>query len=295
MLGAGAKAPPPAPGAKAPPPGPPAPPAAGAAAAAAAGPLPVMLPQARLPQPTVFDGTTPPFQEWIQETCNFQSVNNYEIIRQMDLSLQSDVEATLQDVTNSTRIGRERRDALDVNEDAQDTLDREYDLPLAERADPARTNDVIEGETDVLRNQHVPLQQAYDEWQDRLERGGDYLNYVLIHGTKLGTEANNYVRRLQRSTNGFEALRLMRLRYSGGQMLQNYQLLRDVLNPKFTESQQHFQYRHWLESLSRYELEARQPLDDNLKIATLVNGLRGRQSTTTSVAVGQTDLPLGRM
>ena len=67
----------------------------------------------------------------------------------------------------------------------------------------------------------------------------------------------------------------MRLRYSGGQMLQNYQLLREILNPKFTESQQHVQYRQWLESLSRYELEARQPLDDNLKIATLVNGLRG--------------------
>ena len=105
--------------------------------------------------------------------------------------------------TNSTRIGRERRDALDVNKDAQDTLNREYDIPLAERADPGRTNAVIEGEIDVLRNQHVPLQQAYDEWLDRLERGGDYLNYVLIHGTKLGTEANNYIRRLQRSTNGF--------------------------------------------------------------------------------------------
>ena len=145
----------------------------------------------------------------------------------MDLSLQSDGEVTLQDVTNSTRVGRERRDALDINENAQDTLNREYDLPPAETADPGRTNDVIEGELDVLRNQHVPLQQAYDEWQDRLERGGDYLNYVLIHGTKLGTEANNYVRRLQRSTNGFEALRLMSLRYSGGQMLQNYQLLRE--------------------------------------------------------------------
>ena len=166
MMGAGgaAKAPPPAP--------PPAPPAAGAAAAAAAaGPLPVMLPQARLPQPTVFDGATPPFQEWIQETRNFLSINNYEFIRQMDLSLQSDGEVTLQDVTNSTRVGRERRDTLDVNENAQDTLNREYDLPLGERADPGRTNDVIEGELDVLRNQHVPLQQAYDEWQDRLERG----------------------------------------------------------------------------------------------------------------------------
>ena len=59
-------------------------------------------------------------------------------------------------------------------------------------------------------------------------------------------------------------------------MLQNYQLLRDVLNPKFTESQQHFQYRQWLESLSRYELEAQQPLDDNLKIAKA----KGSQETT---------------
>ena len=58
-------------------------------------------------------------------------------------------------------------------------------------------------------------------------------------------------------------------------MLQNYQLLRELLNPKFTESQQHYQYKQWLELLSRYELEAAQPLDDNLKIATLVNGLRG--------------------
>ena len=168
-MGAGGagKAPPPLP--------PPAPPAAGAAAGAAAGvaaaaaPLPVMPPQARLPQPTVFDGATPPLQEWVQETRNFLSINNYEFIRQMDYSLQSDREVTLQDVTNSTRIGRERRDALDVNEEAQDTLNREYDTPLAERDDAGRTNVVCEGELDVVRNQHIPLQQAYDEWLDRLE------------------------------------------------------------------------------------------------------------------------------
>ena len=39
----------------------------------------LLLPQARLPQPTVFDGTTPPFQESIQETRNFLSINNYDI------------------------------------------------------------------------------------------------------------------------------------------------------------------------------------------------------------------------
>ena len=206
----------------------------------------------------------------LQETRNFLSINNYEFVRQMDHSLQS---VSLQDVANSTRVGRIRRDAVDGNEQAQDALNREYDIPLLERA-AGRTDAAIEAELEVLRNAHVPLQRDYDEWLDKVERGGDYLNYILIHGTKRGTEANNYVRRLQRSTNGFEALRLLRLRYSGGQMLQNYQLLRELLNPKFTEAQQHFQYRQWLESLSRYELEARQPLDYNLKIATLVNGLR---------------------
>ena len=249
--------------------------AAAPAAGAAAGPLPVLLPQARLPQPTVFDGTTPPFQEWIQETRNFLSINNYEFVRQMDYALQSDHEVSLQDVTNSTREGERRRERLDDNENGQADLRRELEIPEADRDDEHRTDEALNRQLATLQRDHLALQRDYDEWVDRLERGGDYLNYVLIHGTKLGTEANNYIRRLQRSTNGFEALRLMRLRFSGGQMLQNYQLLRDILNPKFTESQQHFQYRQWLESLSRYELEARHPLDDNLKIATLVNGLRG--------------------
>ena len=135
-------------------------------------------------------------------------------------------------------------------------------------------DDAIQAELVVLRTAHNNLQGLYDDVLDRVEGGGDYLNYVLIQGTK----------RVQKPTTTFGdfkevqtilTLRLLSLRLSGGQMLQNYQLLRELLNPKFTESQQHYQYRQWLELLSRYELEAQPPLDDNLKIATLVNGLRG--------------------
>ena len=143
----------------------------------------------------------------------------------MDYSLQSDHEVSLQDVTNSTREGGRRRDLLDDSETGQAELRRQLAQPEDERVDEARTDEAIERELANLRRDHIHLQRDYDEWVDRLERGGDYLNYVLIHGTKLGTEANKYIRRLQRSTNGFEALRLMRLRFSGGQMLQNYQLL----------------------------------------------------------------------
>ena len=83
-------------------------------------------------------------------------------------------------------------------------------------------------------------------------------------------------------------------------MLQNYQSLRELLNPKFTEAQQHYQYRQWLELQSRCELEAAQPLDDNLKVATLVNGLCGNlqqhlllsvKPTSTWQSVREVDVP----
>ena len=89
--------------------------------------------------------------------------------------LQSDTEVSLLDAANSTRTGRIRREALDGNEEAQDALNREYELPLLERA-AGRTDAAIEAEREVLRNAHVPLQRDYDEWLDRVERGGDYLN-----------------------------------------------------------------------------------------------------------------------
>ena len=148
MLGAGKAAPP-------------QPPPAVVGAAAGAAPValqPVMLPQARLPQPTVFDGTTPPFQEWIQETRNFLSINNYEFVRQMDYSLQSDREVSLQDVTNSTREGGRQRDVLDANENGQDELRRELALPVDERAHDTRTNAAIERELANLRRDHLNLQ-----------------------------------------------------------------------------------------------------------------------------------------
>ena len=116
----------------------------------------------------MFDGATQPFQEWIQETRNFLSINNYEFVRQMDYSLQSDAEVSLQDVTNSTRERGRRREALDVSETGQDDLRQELAIPVDER-DAGRTNAVIERELANLRRDHADLQREYDEWVDRLE------------------------------------------------------------------------------------------------------------------------------
>ena len=124
-------------------------------AGAAAGPLPVLLPQARLPQPTVFDGTTPPFQEWMQETRNFLSINNYEFVRQMDYALQSDHEVSLQDVTNSTREGERRRERLDDNENGQADLRRELEIPEADRDDEHRTDEALNRQLATLQRDHL--------------------------------------------------------------------------------------------------------------------------------------------
>ena len=117
--------------------------------------------------------------------------------------------------------------------------------------------------------------ENFDAERRRVETRADYMSYVLIHGTKIGTEAaNNNVRRLQRNTYGFEALRL--LRYDSAED-NCYKVLafEETTQPQVPESQQHYQYRQWFELLSRYEMESPRPLDENLKIATLMNGLSG--------------------
>ena len=222
-------------------------------------------------------GTTPPFQEWKPEPRNFLSINNYDstssydrwttLCNQTERSPYRMLRILLQEVEREEMNYKQMRE--------HKTYYKKNWIYQSMNDETVELTELSEVMLMYYKQPTTDFRDEYNEVLDRVSQWDDYLNYVLIHGTKLGTEANNHVRRLQRSTNGFEALRLLRLRYSGVQTLQNYQLLRELLNPKFTEAQQHYQYRQWLELLSRYELEAAQPLDDNLKIATLLNGLRG--------------------
>ena len=75
------------------------------------------------------------------------------------------------------------RRLLDDNETEQADLRRELQVPQDEREDEARTDEVLQRLLRTLEQAHVQLQRDYDDCVDRLERGGDYLNYVLIHGT----------------------------------------------------------------------------------------------------------------
>ena len=89
--------------------------------------------QARLPQPTVLGGTTPPFHEGTQETRNFLSINNYDFIQQLDYALQSDQEITLDEVASTTEVGAARTTDIVANTETLVTLQTERTTPEAER------------------------------------------------------------------------------------------------------------------------------------------------------------------
>ena len=80
----------------------------------------VHLPQARLPQSTVFDRATPPFL----------SINNYDFIRQLDFVLQSDQEITLDVVTATAEVGAARNTEIQT-ERAMPEVERDADRDKA--------------------------------------------------------------------------------------------------------------------------------------------------------------------
>ena len=102
-----------------------------------------------------------------------------------------------------------------------------------------------------------------------------YLSYVLVHSTKPNSEANNHIRQLQRSENAVEIWRQFRQRLSGGQRAQKLHLLQRVMNPKWTDAQQGHQFSQWIIDIIRDELETSAQMEENIKIATAINNLRG--------------------
>ena len=96
-----------------------------------------------------------------------------------------------------------------------------------------------------------------------------------MHSTKPNNEANNHVRQLQYSDNGFEIWRQLRQRFSGGQRAQQLQRLQRIMTPKWTEAQQGHQFNQWIIDISRYELETATPIEENIKIATAITSSQG--------------------
>ena len=225
--------------------------------------------QPRLPTPTPFDGTSPPFQEWASELRTFLDINGFQYIAQMDIAFR-DAPIHLSHLCAGTEIGTTSQDGITQDKAAIKLLQDEL-------ADPGhlRADDVINAEITVLEEDIVAHQSNFDDELAKVKKASDYLSYILVHSTKTASEPNHYIRRLHQQENGFKSWRLLRLRYSGGHRLGTYSLLQNILAPKWSEQHQHHQFRTWMEEVARYESESGMVIDDHLKIATVMNHLRG--------------------
>ena len=225
--------------------------------------------QPRLPTPTPFDGSSPPFQEWASELRTFLDINGFQYITQMDVAFREDAPIHLSHLCAATEIGTVAQDGITEDKAAIKILQDELADPAHIRADDDINNEIAVLETDMAEHQ-----ANFDAELVKVKKASDYLSYILVHSTKTASEPNHYIRRLHQQENGFESWWLLRLRYSGGHRL-GPTLLQNILAPKWSEQHQHHQFRTWMEDVSRYESESGMVIDDHLKIATVMNHLRG--------------------
>ena len=170
--------------------------------------------QPRLPTPTPFDGTSPPFQEWASELRTFLDINGFQYILQMDIAFREDAPIHLSHLCAGTEIGATSQDGITQDKAAIKLLQDELADPDHLRAD-ADINDEIA----ILEADIVTHQANFDAELAKVKKASDYLSYILVHSTKTASEPNHYIRRLHQQENGFESWRLLRLRYSGGHRL----------------------------------------------------------------------------
>ena len=189
----------------------------------------------------------------------------------MDIAFREDAPIHLHHLCSGTEVGAAAQDGITNDKAGIKALQEELD-------DPALIFEMmteINREIGPLKQTLLVHQANFDDELSKVKKASDYLSYILVHSTKTGSEPNHYIRRLHQNENGFESWRLLRLRYSGGHRLGTYSLLQNILAPKWSEQHQHHQFRTWMEEVARYESESGMVIDDHLKIATVMNHLRG--------------------
>ena len=106
--------------------------------------------QPRLPTPTPFDGSSPPFQEWASELRTFLDINGFQYIPQMDIAFREDAPIHLYHLCSGTEIGTTSQDGITEDRAAIKLLKDELDDPAHLRADADINNEIAILEADPL-------------------------------------------------------------------------------------------------------------------------------------------------
>ena len=85
--------------------------------------------QPRLPTPTPFDGSSPPFQEWASELRTFLDINGFQYIPQMDIAFREDAPIHLHHLCSGTEVGTTAQDGITEDRAAIKILRDELDDP----------------------------------------------------------------------------------------------------------------------------------------------------------------------
>ena len=83
-----------------------------------------------LPTPTLFDGSSPPFQEWPSELRTFLDINGFQYIPQMDIAFREDAPIQLHHLCSGTEVGGAAQDGITNDRAAIKTLRDELKILL---------------------------------------------------------------------------------------------------------------------------------------------------------------------
>eukprot|EP00971_Amphidinium_carterae_P089735 1776761-Amphidinium_carterae.1 len=93
-----------------------------------------------------------------------------------------------------------------------------------------------------------------------------------------------------RQSNRFESWQQLQLQFAGGHRAQQFPLLRAIMQPSWTSKTGQFtrQYYKWLEDIKTYEAEnGHGSITDHVKIATVVNNLKGNIAENLMMRINQ--------
>ena len=138
------------------------------------------LPQPRLPTPTVFDGTSPTFPEWVRELRAYLNISKFEYINLFDFAYDAEEPLTTNIMVLQTAAGARQSAEILRHRARIQVLQAEGKLPQDDRREHA----AIDGDIQQTNNDLNAQQALQDVTTTAVRRAGELFGYLIMHATK---------------------------------------------------------------------------------------------------------------